>query len=132
MALLFLLALFAAATNSYQATVLRVIDGDTIRVSIEIWHEQTVITSIRVRGVDTPELKGKCEEERALARKAREFTSTLLSAGSRITLTKIAPDKYGGRYDADVTIIDGRELAAVLIESGLARPYKGEKRGGWC
>jgi endonuclease YncB( thermonuclease family) len=55
MTLLFLLA-FLGGGNVYEGRVVRVIDGDTIRVAIGIWPDEEV-TAIRVRGVDTPELK---------------------------------------------------------------------------
>ena len=35
------------------------------------------------------------------------------------------------RLIADVWI-DGRSLAAALIQAGLGRPYAGGKRQGWC
>lgn len=127
-----LLLAFIGFGNVYEARVLRVIDGDTIRVAISIWHDQVLTTSIRVRGVDTPEIRGKCAEERALALKAKAFTAELLPTGATVILKRIAPDKYGGRYDADVQTSDGRELAASLIHAGLARPYEGERRAGWC
>ena len=66
MALVFLLA-FLGGGNVYEGRVIRVIDGDTIRVAIGIWPDEEV-TAIRVRGVDTPELKSKCPEERARAK----------------------------------------------------------------
>jgi micrococcal nuclease len=130
MTLLFLLA-FLGGGNVYEGRVVRVIDGDTIRVAIGIWPDEEV-TAIRVRGVDTPELKAKCPEERALAQKAKAFTAGFLPAGSIVILRKIKADKYRGRYDADVQTSDGRELAAALIAAGIARPYQGAKRGAWC
>ncbi|MBT4718911.1 MAG: thermonuclease family protein, partial [Rhodospirillaceae bacterium] len=63
------------------ARLLRVIDGDTIAVSARIWLGQAVETLVRVDGVDTPELKGKCAAERKLARRARGFVIDFLSAG---------------------------------------------------
>ena len=130
MTLVFLLA-FLGGGHVYEGRVVRVIDGDTIRVAIGIWPDEEV-TAIHVRGVDTPEVKAKCPEERALAQKAKAFTEEFLPAGSIVILRKIKADKYRGRYDADVQTSDGRELAAGLIGAGLARPYEGERRAGWC
>jgi len=130
MTLVFLLA-FLGGGNVYEGRVIRVIDGDTIRVAIGIWPDEEV-AAIRVRGVDTPELKARCPEEHALAQKAKAFTAGFLPAGSIVILRKIKADKYRGRYDADVQRSDGRELAAALIGAGIARPYQGAKRGAWC
>jgi micrococcal nuclease len=67
--LVFLLA-FLGGGNVYEGRVVRVIDGDTIRFAIGIWPDEEV-TAIHVRGVDTPEVKAKCPEERALAQKGQ-------------------------------------------------------------
>jgi len=130
MTLFFFLA-FLGGGNVYEGRVIRVIDGDTIRVAIGIWPDEEV-TAIRVRGVDTPELKSKCPEEHALAQKAKAFTAGFLPAGSIVILRKIKAVRYRGRYDADVQRSDGHELAAALIGAGLARPYEAERRAGWC
>lgn len=55
--------------------VTSIYDGDTFRVNISGWPE--IIGEripIRVNGIDTPELRGKCEEEIVLARKAKKVT----------------------------------------------------------
>lgn len=126
--------LFAAfiTLTAYDASVVRVVDGDTVNVRIAIWIDQELSASIRVRGIDTPELKGQCVSERALAQMALAHAGYLLPAGARVVLSNVGADKFGGRYDADLRVPDGRMLAAVMIEAGLARAYKGGKRAGWC
>ena len=130
LALIFAVAL--ALANVYHARVERVIDGDTVRVTVRIWHDQDVHTSIRLRGIDTPELRARCARERELALAAKAALVEMLPAGSTITLTNLRPDKYGGRFDADARTADGRDPAAELIAQGHARAYGGEARLGWC
>lgn len=48
-----------------------------------------------------------------------------------VSFCNVKWDKYGGRILAEVHV-DGRSLADMLIERGLARPYHGGKRDGWC
>lgn len=122
----------AVAANIYSARVVHVVDGDTVRVEIAIWQDQAISTSIRLRGIDTPEIRGKCARERELALKAKAALAEILPAGSLITISRIRPDKYGGRYDADVQTSTGRDPAAELIAADLARPYQGAARAGWC
>lgn len=129
---IFLLAAAVYLANVYEATVMRVVDGDTVRVRVTLWHDQVLTTSIRVRDIDTPELKGKCENERGMARMAKARVEQLLPAGSKVKIGKVAPDKYGGRYDADVRTSDDKSLGEILIADGLARRYGGGKRAGWC
>ena len=143
--LLFLLASFAVWPASVQAAdtipgpiqaeVLRVIDGDTIEVRAKIWLDQYIETGVRLAGLDAPELRGKCEREKALARKAKARVEQLVKPGSRVRLTKIREGKYAGRVVAVVSFqyLYGQEaLATMLIEEGLARRYKGSRREGWC
>jgi len=109
----------------------RVIDGDTIRARALIWLRQEVRITIRLNGVDTPELHGSCDYEIALARKARQFTSDWLANGP-IRLTRIKQGKYGGRIIARVANAQGGDLGRALLDKGLARPYGGAKRKSWC
>src|SRR3546814_10238300 len=55
------------------AEVVRVIDGDTLKLKVHIWLGQTVEVDVRVAGIDTPELRGKCPSERAKAEEARDY-----------------------------------------------------------
>jgi endonuclease YncB( thermonuclease family) len=113
------------------ATVLDVIDGDTIVVRARIWLGQDVETRVRLFGVDTPELRARCEEEQALAREARDFVRARLES-KRVNLRDVRYDKYGRRVLARVFTPEGEDLAESLIRRGLARAYDGSARLGWC
>jgi len=84
-----------------------------------------------VRGIDAPELRGRCEAERQLARRATAYVRAALASGE-VRLTNISGGKYYGRILADVTTVEGNSIAAALLRNGLARPYKGRKRAPWC
>ncbi len=81
--------------------------------------------SIRVFGGDAPELGGKSQFEKIVARKARQHTVELLGSGKIIELKKIKRGKYF-RILTDV-YIDSKSLAESLISNHLARPYDGGK-----
>lgn len=124
------LILFAApALAGTPAKVLSTLDGDTIRVRAElipnIWFEGAV----RLRGLDAPELKGKCDAERTKAREAKNALAQLVNGG--VILHDISKDKYGrmlARVEAG-----GQDVAARMIGLGLAREYNGRSaRKGWC
>lgn len=116
--------------GAYLALVLAVTDGDTFRARVEVWPSVDVVTAVRIRGIDTPELRGKCASERERAIAARERTRALLGSGD-VHLFHVEHDKYAGRVDADVKA-GGVDVAAKLISEGLARPYTGGTRAGWC
>ena len=114
------------------ARVIRVVDGDTLDVHVRAWIDTEVTTLVRILGVDTPELSGKCASEIEKARKATDYVRGLAPVGSMVYLQKIKPDKYAGRVDATVINAHGIDLATMLITEGHARPYTGGKRPGWC
>lgn len=99
-----------------------VYDGDTITIDGE---------RIRILGLDAPELghNARCAAEARAAEAARDELQRLLR-GAEITLRRDGTDRYG-RTLAYV-YADGRDVAGVLIDAGLARPYDGGRRGGWC
>lgn len=78
-------------------------------------------------GVDCPEIRGKSEQEKCLAVRARDFVSKQLEKDVDIELKGY--DKYG-RALAIVTI-DGVDLAKLLIDEHLGREYHGGKRESW-
>jgi len=93
--------------------LLRVIDGDTFACDID---EHSAIAgkniSIRIRGIDTPELKSKDTEERKSAVLEQQRLSGLLRNARVIELRNIDRDKYF-RIDADVRL-DGEPLLPKL------------------
>lgn len=102
------------------ASVARVVDGDTVRVSAQIWVDQIVSISVRIRGVDAPELfRPQCETERARARAAKAFVEDRLGGGD-VLLIDIAHDKYGGRVVARIETPGGDDLGSALIAEGHA------------
>ena len=113
------------------AQVLSVIDGDTIIARARIWLGQRLETRVRLAGVNTPELRGKCPEERLLARRARDLVRTMIADGD-VLLRDIQYGKYAGRVVARVQVRDGGDLSRALLEAGLGRPYDGGRRLSWC
>jgi len=105
------------ATGAYS-----VYDGDTITIRGE---------RIRIMGLDTPELGrgARCASEGRMAIAARDELRRLLR-GAEITLRRDGSDRYG-RTLAYV-YADGQDVAQALIAAGLARPYDGGRRAGWC
>jgi endonuclease YncB( thermonuclease family) len=130
-----LFALPAQAAETFggpvNAAVVEVIDGDTIAVKAHVWLGIDVSSRVRIRGIDTPELRSRCAEEKAIAEAARQRLATL--AGSIVRLANVADDKYGGRVDADVANAAGVDLKRAMMATGLAHPYDGKGvRADWC
>ncbi|MDB9937986.1 thermonuclease family protein [Candidatus Thioglobus sp.] len=123
-----------AAPEYGTVTVSRVIsvyDGDTFRVDID--SLPPIVGKnipIRLNGVDTPEIQGKCQYEKDLALKARNFVRSKLANAKVIKLTNLQRGKYF-RVVADV-MIDGDSLERELLENKLAYKYTGGKKSSWC
>lgn len=113
------------------AEVVEVVDGDTLAVRAIVWLGQAVDIHVRLAGVDTPERRARCGQERDLAEQATRLTRRLVADGE-VRLFDVTADKYGGRVRARVETADGADLARALLASGLARPYGGGRREGWC
>lgn len=119
---------------TYDATVLRVIDGDTVAFSAP-WLPEPLKKelSIRVFGVDTPEksFRAKCPAEDKLGQAATSFTKDSIANAKKLQIVLMDWDKYGGRVLGDV-LIDGQSLRGLLISKGYAREYYGEAKTSWC
>lgn len=106
-------------------------DGDTFYATIEEWPD--IIgknIAIRLKGVDTPEIKGACYKEILKAREAKKLTVHLIRAAKRVELRNMSRDKYF-RIDADV-YLDGKNLAKEIIKQKLGIPYSGGTKFNWC
>ncbi len=131
----FALALAAQAAAFEQrvpARVTRVLDGDTVKVEARVWPGLIAQTNVRVRGVDTPEIRrpkcGEYERRRGLA--ARDFVRGVI--GEQVWLVNVTHGKFGRRVVASVLLADGRDLATLLLATGHALPYRGGRRPKWC
>jgi endonuclease YncB( thermonuclease family) len=98
-----------------------VIDGDTIAVGNR---------RVRVTQLNTPEIKGRCMQERALALEARALTSELVYRGVRLRMDPTARQDrdFFGRELRDVVLHDGRSLADVL-KATESRAHPGFRLG---
>ena len=92
---------------------------------------QDVMTRIRLRGIDAPELKASCAEELRLAEAATTALRDFLRQGE-VAVTNIGPDKYQGRVVADVATKRTGNVSAALLAAGHVRSYNGGHRNGWC
>lgn len=106
----------------YHGHVVRVIDGDTFEVVIQLGFDLTIQKNIRLKDFDTPETwRPRNEAEKLHGTKATEFVEDLIG-GKDITLRSVKFGKY--RYVADVFVfVDGVQLnlAEELAKAGLSK-----------
>lgn len=112
------------------AYLVKVTDGDTIVLKTHPWLDMSILAKVRIRGVDTAELRGKCEKEKIKAKKSKSYLEVFLRT-RRITISNVDYGKYAGRVVADVHA-DGISVAYIMALEGGGRSYLGGKRKSWC
>lgn len=121
------------ATTFRCVKYLRNYDADTVTVRIPDVHPLIGENiSVRVNGVDTPEIKGKLPCEKSAAKTAKNLVENLMKRAKRIDLKNVGRDKYF-RILADVEV-DGQLLSSLLLKNHLAYEYHGETKAktDWC
>ncbi len=77
--------------------------------------------SVRLAGVDTPEMNGKCEDEKQRAREAKSLLKSLRGGrGGKVTLKGPKRGKYAGRVVSRVIVRGGHDATTRMIKSNQA------------
>ena len=106
--------------------VLRVIDGDTVDITIDLGFDLTKKERVRVAGVDTPEKRTRCKREKQLGYDATHFAETWFAEGGDITVKTSKDGKYGRMLGY---FWRGEEcFNTQLVELGYAFEYWGETK----
>jgi endonuclease YncB( thermonuclease family) len=119
---------------TYDTTIVRAIDGDTIVVTAPYLPAPLKPElGVRIFGVDTPEksFRAKCESEKKRGEQASIFTKDVIAATKKHQVVLYDWDKFGGRILGDI-LLDGMSLRDLLIKNGFAREYYGDAKPSWC
>ena len=111
--------------------VLRVVDGDTIDVDIDLGFDISFTSRVRLAGIDTPESRTTDKKEKALGLEVKQRLKELLSKSSSLVIKTEKPDsteKYGRILGW--LFIDGAEksINEGLIADGYAWGYMGDTK----
>jgi endonuclease YncB( thermonuclease family) len=101
----------------YNATLDKIIDGDTIDVIIDLGFSIFSKQRIRLARINAPEMK---TEE---GQKSKAFLVSILNPLSAITVSTNGKDKYG-RYIAEVMFNNSLNLSDAMVSSNQAVPHK--------
>jgi micrococcal nuclease len=113
-------------------------DGDTVQLQFNE-GVSSVIFTVRIRELDTPEVKASCPEEKTKAQQAKKATTDFLARGP-IFLTKVEPSlEMYGRVLASIAVQSPSGRLDDLADSlkadarGIARGYDvNAGRQSWC
>lgn len=110
---------------TYKAEVIRVIDGDTVVLNIDLGFKIHHITPCRLAGINAPEINAKNEKVRAAAVASKEYLKFLLFEGTQVTIISKKLDKYG--RPVVFFLCKENQFGSVndlMIQSGHATIYK--------
>jgi len=111
-----------------EGKIIRVYDGDTVTIAARFKIDGVYIPklfryNVRLRGIDSPEMKTKNSTEKSLALKSRDALTELIM-DRMVRLENVEYDKYG-RILANVITEDGINISNWMIENGYAVEYDG-------
>lgn len=102
-----------AAKWTVPGTVIRVIDGDTVKIDLDLGWGLHYVTNCRVAGINAPEVAS------APGARAKAYAETLLPVGAPVTFVSHSLDKYG-RALGSIVYSTGRDFAAEMLIVGHA------------
>ena len=104
----------------------RIVDGDTIDISIDLGFDLTKKERVRLAGIDTPEKRTKNQKEKEMGYQATEFLEMHLMEATKLTVRTEKDGKFGRmlgwlyKTDEDTTSIN-----QIMIDKGYAWAYDG-------
>ena len=116
--------------NEYDVRVVKVVDGDTVDVDIDLGFGVTLTDErVRIMGIDTPESRTRDKVEDLFGEAAKERLTQLMRYGAKLITTedRKGEDMKGkfGRILGDFKTLGGDLITDILIQEGHAVAYFG-------
>jgi micrococcal nuclease len=109
----------------FEATVLKVIDGDTIDLDVDLGFKIRKKVRARLARINCAELNSSDTNDKEKAVAAKQYLSKLLGAGAQVFVRSLALDIYG-RSIAEV-FLNTANVSDLMLDSGLATLYEANK-----
>lgn len=108
-------------------------DGDTFTLTVDLGFHTLQVHTVRLDGIDTPELRGGTPETRWLAERAKQVAHDFVRAAVDGGDAFFISTKWAGKYGRPIGRIKWgavlqHDLGATLVESRLAVRYHGGDR----
>ena len=101
------------------ATVVRIVDGDSVELLADLGWRISIGVSARLNGINAIERRDPGGAE------ATAHLTELIPPGSRVDLESLGIDKFGGRTDCRLIRADGVDVAQQMVTDGYAAPWDG-------
>lgn len=112
----------------YNCTVNRVVDGDTIDVTLDLGFSVLYKSRVRLYGIDTPESRTRDKDEKVRGLLSKDFLKNAIAGGKVVLKTKLK-DSRGkfGRVLAEVWVND-QNINQNMVEENHAVAYFGQSK----
>ena len=109
--------------------VVKVVDGDTIDVLLDLGFDIMYNSRVRLFGIDTPESRTSDKIEKKYGMLSKKFLKEALAKGKKISIKTYKGDETGkfGRILGDV-FVDGKSVNSALCKAGHAVEYCGQSK----
>lgn len=113
----------------YEATLLKIVDGDTITMSIDLGFKTYRTMNCRLVGINAEELKDSNEDKKKIALEAKKWLENNLKLNSIYLIKSKSVDKYGRplieiwNYNEKVDLKEQKSINQEILSSGLVSPY---------
>ena len=105
----------------YKATVNRVVDGDTMDITVDLGFNLKFNTRVRISDFDAPETyRPSCEKEKIHGLEAKRRAVELLEGKTVYIKTSKTPGVYG-RFSAIIYLENGEDFATKMINEGFSK-----------
>jgi len=113
----------------YSCEVRRVVDGDTIDVTMDLGFNILHKCRVRLFGIDTPESRTRDLDEKARGKMASAFLKNAIDSGEHIIIQTKLKDSRGkfGRVLGDI-VVDGININQLMVENYHAAAYFGQNK----
>ncbi len=109
-----------APFGPYRGVAKHVVDGDTLDLLIDLGFNAYTYQTVRLRGIDAPEMYGGSAEEKVRGQASRAYLESLVPPLTPCVVTTWKDRQTFGRYVADITLESGDGLAELMVAAGHA------------
>ena len=113
----------------YSCTVERVVDGDTVDVTLDLGFDILHKCRVRLYGIDTPESRTRNKDEKVRGKMAGAFLKEAIEDGEKIVIQTKLKDSKGkyGRVLGDI-VVDDVNINQLMVKCHLAVAYHGQSK----
>lgn len=104
----------------YRAVITHVTDGDTCDVLVDQGFNSYRYLTVRIMGIDAPEIFRGDDAEKTLGKAAKEYLATLAPPGTPCLIHTDKDRQSFGRYSASILLFNGTDVASAMVRADHA------------